>query len=152
MIQAGISRQSGAPLYWRVTSNPTPAAIALLTLVPTQPSGRGRARVWQHRSAFARNQPQGRRIHRPARSRTLKKELPDFRTVERWAMGLLLEAGAIHKCDQHGWAKDRTDPHARDQALRTAREEPPAGLSPKEAVAAVRAVLESVGDTCPECD
>jgi hypothetical protein len=53
----------------------------------------------------------------------LKRELPDFRTVERWAMGLLLEAGAIHKCDQHGWAKDRTDPHARDEALQTAREE-----------------------------
>ena len=68
----------------------------------------------------------------------LKRELPDFRTVERWAMGLLLEAGAIHKCDQHGWAKDRTDPHARDEALQTAREEPPAVLSPKEAVAAVR--------------
>jgi hypothetical protein len=82
----------------------------------------------------------------------LKRELPDFRTVERWAMGLLLEAGAIHKCDQHGWAKDRTDPHARDEALQTAREEPPAGLSPREAVAAVRGVLESVGDTCPECD
>jgi hypothetical protein len=65
----------------------------------------------------------------------LKRELPDFRTVERWAMGLLLEAGAIHKCDQHGWAKDRTDPYARDEALQTVREEPPAVLSPKEAVA-----------------
>jgi hypothetical protein len=30
----------------------------------------------------------------------------------------------------HGWAKDRNDHHARDEALRIAREEPLAGLSP----------------------
>lgn len=81
----------------------------------------------------------------------LTRERPDFRTVDRWAIGLLLEAGAIHKCDQHGWAKDRTDPHARDEALRIAHEEPLAGLSPEQAVAAVLNVLDSVGDTCPEC-
>ena len=43
---------------------------------------------------------------------------PDFRTVDRWAIELLLEAGAIHKCEHHGWAKDRTDPHARAEVLR----------------------------------
>jgi hypothetical protein len=81
----------------------------------------------------------------------LTRERPDFRTVDRWAIGLLLEAGAIYKCGQHGWAKDRTDPHARDLAVRIAREEPLAGLSPEQAVAAVREVLDSVGDICPEC-
>jgi hypothetical protein len=81
----------------------------------------------------------------------LTRERPDFRTVDRWAISLLLEAGAIHKCDQHGWAKDRTDPHARDEAVRIAREAPLVGLSSEQAVAAVRDVLDSVGDTCPEC-
>jgi hypothetical protein len=81
----------------------------------------------------------------------LTRERPDFRTVDRWAIGLLLEAGAIHKCDEHGWAKDRTDPHAWQEALRVAREEPLAGLSSDEEVAAVREMLDSVGDTCPEC-
>jgi hypothetical protein len=81
----------------------------------------------------------------------LTRERRDFRTVDRWAIGLLLEAGAIHKCDEHGWAKDRTDPHARQEALRVAREEPLAGLSSDEAVAAVCEMLHSVGDTCPEC-
>jgi hypothetical protein len=80
-----------------------------------------------------------------------RERRPDFRTVDRWAIELLREAGAIHKCDQHGWAKDGTDPHARAEALRIAREEPLAGLSPEQAVAAVREVLASVGDTCPEC-
>ena len=81
----------------------------------------------------------------------LTRERPDFKTVDRWAVRILLEAGAIHECDQHGWAKDRTDPHTRDEALRLAREERLPGLSAEEAIAAVRGVLDSVGDACPEC-
>jgi hypothetical protein len=80
-----------------------------------------------------------------------RERRPDFKTIDRWATRVLLEAGAIHECDAHGWAKDRTDPHAREQAVRIAREEPLAGLSPGEAVAAVQGALEAVGDTCPEC-
>jgi hypothetical protein len=80
-----------------------------------------------------------------------KERRPDFRTVDRWATSLLLEAGAIRKCEQHGWAKDRTDPHAREEALQIARRDPLTGLSPEQAVIAVREMLESVGDTCPEC-
>jgi hypothetical protein len=80
-----------------------------------------------------------------------REQRPDFRTVDRWAMRLLQDAHAIHRCDQHGWAKDRTDPHARGEALRFARENPLTGLSTDQAVAAVREMLESIGDTCPEC-
>jgi hypothetical protein len=80
-----------------------------------------------------------------------KERRPDFRTVDRWATELLLEAGAIHKCAHHGWAKDTSDSHAYQEAVQVAYAEPPAGLSPHEAVAAVRDVLASVGDTCPEC-
>jgi hypothetical protein len=32
-----------------------------------------------------------------------------------------------------------------------ARRDPPAGISPEEAVAEIRDVLDSIGDTCPEC-
>jgi hypothetical protein len=64
---------------------------------------------------------------------------------------VLQEAGAIHECEEHGWAKDRADPHAREHALDTARQEPPTGLSPDQAVAEVCEVLDSIGDTCPEC-
>jgi len=80
-----------------------------------------------------------------------RERRPDFRSVDRWATKLLLEVGAIHECHEHGWAQDRTDPHAQEQALRLACMEPLAGLSPEEAVTAVREVLEAVGDTCPEC-
>jgi hypothetical protein len=80
-----------------------------------------------------------------------RERRPDFKAVDRWAILVLQEAGAIHECDHHGWAKDRTDPHARTEALRIARAEPLAGLSPDEAVRAVKEVLETVGDTCPQC-
>jgi hypothetical protein len=76
----------------------------------------------------------------------------DYKVVDRWTTRLLLEAGAIHECPEHGWAKDRTDPHAREEAFRIAREEPLAGLSPTEAVIAVQEALQGVGDTCPESD
>ena len=63
-----------------------------------------------------------------------RERRPDFKKVDRWAIQVLLKAGAIHERIEHGWAKDRTDPHARQEALRTARTEP-----------------LPVGDSCPEC-
>jgi hypothetical protein len=74
-----------------------------------------------------------------------------FRTIEGWARSILIEAGAIHECEEHGWAKDRADPHARDRALLVARQDPPPGVCAAQAVSAVRDVLDTIGDTCPEC-
>jgi len=73
------------------------------------------------------------------------------RTVEGWARSVLLEAGAIRECEEHGWAKDRADPHARERAIMIARQDPPWGVTPDTAVAAVEDVLASMGDGCPEC-
>jgi hypothetical protein len=81
----------------------------------------------------------------------IKEQRPAFRTIEGWARSVLIEAGAIRECEEHGWAKDRADPHARDRALLVARQNPPPGVSPDRAVAAVRDVLDTIGDTCPEC-
>ncbi|MCK1541595.1 hypothetical protein IVB12_06270 [Bradyrhizobium sp. 179] len=80
-----------------------------------------------------------------------KERRPAIRTPPGWAMNVLQEAGAIHECEEHGWAKDRADPHARERAFDIARQDPPPGISPNEAVAEVRDVLDSIGDTCPEC-
>lgn len=76
---------------------------------------------------------------------------PAIRTLHWWALAVLREAGAIHECEEHGWAQDSTDPHARERAFDTARQDPPFGVSPQEAVTEIREVLESIGDTCPEC-
>jgi hypothetical protein len=81
----------------------------------------------------------------------MKERRPAFRTIEGWARSVLLEAGAIRECDEHGWMRDRSDPHACEQALLVARQDPPPGVSPDDAIAVVRDLLNSTGDTCPEC-
>lgn len=81
----------------------------------------------------------------------MRQRRPAIQTVEGWARSVLLEAGAIRECEEHGWMKDRADPHAHERACRIARAEPAFGLSPDEAVAAIDDVLASIGDTCPEC-
>jgi hypothetical protein len=40
-----------------------------------------------------------------------------IRTLRGWAISVLLDAGAIRECEEHGWMIDRGDPHARDRAL-----------------------------------
>lgn len=81
----------------------------------------------------------------------IKETRPAIRTLHGWAISVLQEAGAIHECEEHAWMQDRADPHAREHALDIARRDPPAGLFPEEAVAEIRDLLESIGDTCPEC-
>ncbi|QQO19118.1 hypothetical protein JJB98_03935 [Bradyrhizobium diazoefficiens] len=80
-----------------------------------------------------------------------KERRPAVRTLRGWALSVLQEAGAIHECEEHGWAKDRADPHSCQRASNRAAQEPPDGLSSDEAVAEIRDLLGSIGDTCPEC-
>ena len=75
-----------------------------------------------------------------------------IRTLRGWATSVLLDAAAVRECEEHGWMIDRGDPHARERALNIARRDSPPGLSPEEAVAEIRDLLESIGDTCPECE
>ncbi len=80
-----------------------------------------------------------------------EEKRPAIRTLRGWAIGVLQETGAIHECEEHGWAKDRADPHARERAFAIVWQDPPAGISPDAAAAEIREVLDSIGDTCPEC-
>ena len=80
-----------------------------------------------------------------------KERRQAVRTLRGWAISVVQEAGAIRECAEHGWMRDRTDPHAREHAVDIARQDPPPGLSPDAAAAEVREVLDSIGDTCPEC-
>jgi hypothetical protein len=80
-----------------------------------------------------------------------KERRPAIRTLRGWAISLLLEAGVIRGCEEHGWMQDGADPHARERALLLASQDPPLGVSPDSAVAEVHDVLDSIGDTCPEC-
>jgi hypothetical protein len=80
-----------------------------------------------------------------------KERRPAIRTLRGWAISVLQEAGAVSECEEHGWMQDRADPHARVRAFDIARQDPPPGISPNQAAAEVRDVLDSIGDTCPEC-
>jgi len=80
-----------------------------------------------------------------------KERRPAIRTLQGWAISVLQEVGAVRECEQHGWMQDRGDPHARERALDVARQDPPPGISPEAAAVVIAEVLESIGDTCPEC-
>jgi hypothetical protein len=80
-----------------------------------------------------------------------KERRPAIRTLRGWAISVLQEAGAIRECEEHGWLQDRADPDARARALDIAGQDPPAGVSRNEAIAEIKEVLDSIGDTCPEC-
>ena len=57
-----------------------------------------------------------------------KKQRPVIRTLEGWAISVLLEAGAIRECEEHGWMQDRTDPHSRERAFDIAKLYPTLGV------------------------
>jgi hypothetical protein len=82
---------------------------------------------------------------------TFKERRPAIRTLRGWAISVLQEAGAIRECETHGWMQDRADPHARERAFDIARQDPPPGVSPDAGIAEVRDVLNSIGNSCPEC-
>jgi hypothetical protein len=81
----------------------------------------------------------------------MAEERSATRTIRGWVIAVLLEAGAIRECEEHGWMRERGDPHAREHALDIASKDPSPGLSPQAATGAVAEVLDSIGDTCPEC-
>lgn len=81
-----------------------------------------------------------------------KESRPAIQTLRGWAISVLLEAGAIRECEEHGWMQDRAAPDARQRALDIARQYPPLGISHPAAAVAITEVLESIGDTCPECE
>jgi hypothetical protein len=76
---------------------------------------------------------------------------PAIRTLHGWAISVLQEAGAIRECEEHGWMRDHADPYARERAFDIARRDPPPGVSSPAAAVAIAEVLDSIGDTCPEC-
>jgi hypothetical protein len=74
-----------------------------------------------------------------------KKHRSPIRTLEGWAIGVLLEAGPIRECEEHGWMRDRADPHARERAFDVARQDPPTGLSRQAAAVVIADALNSIG-------
>jgi hypothetical protein len=81
-----------------------------------------------------------RRPHRPA-----------YRSLEGWALGVLIEQGAVVECEYHGHRRDRGDPDAWTRAREEAWRNPFPGATPKTCQLAIECALSSIGDTCPDC-
>jgi hypothetical protein len=77
---------------------------------------------------------------------------PAYRTVEGWALGTLIDHGAVAECDDHGHRKDRSDPDAWARAREEAWRHPFPGTTPAACIAGMDEVMGSIGETCPDCD
>ena len=74
-----------------------------------------------------------------------------YRSVQGWALGILIEHGAVAECEHHGHRRVRSDPDALDAAREEARLNPFPGTTPVQALAALDKVVRSIGDQCPDC-
>ena len=88
----------------------------------------------------------------PQRKLPLQAARPAYRTLQGWALGTLIEQGAVVECEHHGHRCDRADPDAWNRAREEAWRNPFPGVTPEACIAAMDEVMRSIGDTCPDCD
>ena len=74
-----------------------------------------------------------------------------YRTLHGWALGTLIEQHAVSECSNHGHRKDKSDPEAWSHALEEATQHPFPGASTGQCVAEMEEIMQSIGDTCPDC-
>ena len=76
---------------------------------------------------------------------------PAFRTLHGWALGTLIDQGAVVECGDHGHRLDRADPDAWNRAREEAWRNPFPGATPEVCIAEMEAIRHGLGDLCPEC-
>jgi hypothetical protein len=76
---------------------------------------------------------------------------PAYRTLPGWALGTLIEHGAVAECEHHGHRRDRTDPEAWNRAREAAWNSPFPGSTPEACLKALDEVMRWIGDSCPDC-
>ena len=75
-----------------------------------------------------------------------------YRSLSGWALGTLIEHGAVQECEHHGHRRDRSDPDAWNHARDAAMHAPFPGTTPEQSVAALDEIMCSIGENCPDCD
>lgn len=88
---------------------------------------------------------------KPQRKLPLNAVRPAYRTLAGWALGTLIDEGAVVECPHHGHRIDRADPDAWNRARAQAWRNPYPGASPEACIAAFDEVARGMGDTCPDC-
>lgn len=87
----------------------------------------------------------------PKRKLPLNAARPAYRTLVGWALGTLVDQGAVVECPHHGHRIDRADPDAWNRARAEAWRSPFPGASPEACIAALEEIAQGTGDTCPDC-
>jgi hypothetical protein len=75
-----------------------------------------------------------------------------YKTLRGWALGVLIEEGAVDECEHHGHRRDRSDLEALCRARERAWAEPFPDTTPATSTAAIEDEMRGLGDTCPDCD
>ena len=76
---------------------------------------------------------------------------PAYQTLRGWALGTLVEHGAVTECDHHGHRRDRADQDAWNRAREAAWNNPFPGATPEACLKELEEVMSGIGDTCPDC-
>jgi hypothetical protein len=74
-----------------------------------------------------------------------------FRTLHGWALGTLVDQGAVIECADHGHRLDRADPDAWTRAREKAWRNPFPSATSEACIAEMDAIRDGLGDTCPDC-
>ena|SRR6476661_5929919 len=81
----------------------------------------------------------------------LQAARPAYRTLRGWALGTLIDQGAVLECPEHGHRIDRADPDAFYRAREEAWRNPFPGATPEVCLAALEEEMSGIGNTCPDC-
>jgi hypothetical protein len=90
-------------------------------------------------------------MNSPQRTTSPPADRAAYRTLQGWALGVLIEQGAVTECEHHGHRQDRSDPEAWNRARKEAWRNPFPDASPEACIAALEELARSIGDTCPSC-
>jgi hypothetical protein len=74
-----------------------------------------------------------------------------YLTLQGWALGTLIEHGAVVECEHHGHRRDRGDTDAWNRARAAARNNPFPGTTSEACIRAMEEVMYGIGDSCPDC-
>ena len=85
------------------------------------------------------------------RKRPTELGRPAYRSLEGWALGVLIEQQAVSECEHHGHRRDRADPDAWNRAREEAWRNPFPGATPEACIIALEEIMRSIGDSCPDC-
>ena len=75
-----------------------------------------------------------------------------YHSLQGWALGTLIEHGAVQECEHHGHRRDRSDPDAWNRARESAQHAPFPGTTPEQSLAALDETMRGIGENCPDCD